>query len=57
MDSLPDQIVTDNRMQFTSSEFQKFTKANVIHSTSYHAAMDGEAGCCVVQTFKKSLNL
>ena len=54
---LPDQIVTDNRSQFTSSEFQRFTKANGIkhiRSAPYHAATNGEAERCV-QTFKKSL--
>ena len=29
---LPDQIVTDNGSQFTSSEFQRFTKANGINN-------------------------
>ena len=54
---LPDQIVTDNGSQFTSSEFQRFTKANGIkhiRSAPYHAATNGEAERCV-QTFKKSL--
>ena len=54
---LLDQIVTDNGTQFTSSEFQKFTKANrikYIGSAPYHAATNGEAECCV-QTFKKLL--
>lgn len=54
---LPDQIVTNNGSQFTSSEFQRFTKANGIkriRSAPYHAATNGEAER-YVQTFKKSL--
>ena len=50
---LPDQIVTDNQSQFTSSEFQRFTKADGIkhiRSASYQAATNGEAEHCV-QTF------
>ena len=42
--------------QFSSSEFQKFTKANGfkhICSAPYHAATNGEAEHCV-QMFKKS---
>ena len=46
---LPDQILTDNRPQFTSSEFQRFTKTKGIkhiRSAPYHAATNGEAERC-----------
>lgn len=46
---LPDQIATDNKSQFTSSEFQNFAKANGIKhmQCSHHAPTNEEAEHCV----------
>ena len=54
---LPDQIVSDNGPQFTSTEFATFIKRNGvkhIRTAPYHPASNGEAER-FVQTFKHSL--
>ena len=51
---LPEQIITDNRPQFTSEEFQRFVLSNGIkHSKTapYHPKSNGAAER-FVQTFK-----
>ena len=53
---LPQQLVTDNGPQFTSSEFEQCMKANGIkhiRTSPYHPASNGEAEW-FVQTFKHS---
>ena len=50
---LPDQLVSDNRPQFTSSEFSRFMKLKGIHhfrSAPYHPATNG-----LVERFNKTL--
>lgn len=54
---IPEQIVSDNGPQFTSREFEKFTKLNGIkhfRSAPYHPATNGLAER-FVQTFKRSM--
>ena len=54
---LPDQLVSDNGTQFTSSEFQVFMKQNGIkhiRCAPYHPATNGAAER-FVQTLKKAL--
>ena len=54
---LPEQLVTDNGLQFMSAEFHWFMKANgtrQIKSAPYHPATNGEAER-FVQTFKRAL--
>lgn len=54
---LPEQIVSDNRPQFTSAEFESFVKENGIthfRSAPYHPATNGLAER-FVRTFKQSL--
>ena len=54
---LPEQLVTDNGPQFTSSEFSQFLKENHIKhivSTPYHSALNGLAER-FVQTLKRAL--
>ena len=54
---LPEQVVTDNGLQFSSEEFAIFTKTNgVKHITSspYHPSTNGAVER-LVQTFKKSM--
>lgn len=54
---LPDQIVSNNRPQFTSEAFRKFTTANGIkHVTGapYHPATNGQAEK-LEQSFKKGV--
>ena len=54
---LPEQLVSDNRPQFISSEFERFMKVNGIkhiRTSPYHPASNGEAER-FVQTFKHSL--
>ncbi|XP_029141795.1 uncharacterized protein K02A2.6-like [Protobothrops mucrosquamatus] len=54
---LPDVLVSDNRPQFTSSEFQAFLQANLIwHATSapFHPASNGQAER-MVRTTKDAL--
>ncbi len=54
---LPEQLVPDNAPQFTSEEFDIFTKGNGIRhikSATYHPSTNGEAER-FVQTFKRSL--
>ena len=54
---IPEQIVSDNRPQFTSSDFEEFTRRNGIkHSRSlpYHPSSNGEAKQ-FVRTFKEGM--
>ena len=54
---LPEQIVSDNGSQFTSTKFESFIKANGIthfKSAPYHPATNGLAER-MVRTFKQSL--
>ena len=54
---LPEQIVTDNGPQFTSTEFADFTKRNGVKhilSAPYHPASNGQAER-FVQTLKRAL--
>ena len=54
---IPEQIVSDNGPQFTSREFENFTKLNGIkhfRSAPYHTATNGLAER-FVQTFKQSM--
>ena len=51
---LPEQIASDNGVQFTSQNLEEFVKCNRIkhiRSTPYHPATNGEAER-FVQTFK-----
>ena len=55
--SLPEQLVSDNRPQFTSEEFADFIKANRIkhiRSAPYHPSTNGLAES-FVQTFKRAM--
>ena len=54
---LPEQLVSDNGPQFTSSEFMQFMRANGIkhiRSPAYHPASNGQVER-FVQTMKRSL--
>ena len=54
---LPEQLVSDNRAQFTSDTFQQFLKENGIkhvHSAPHHPSTNGEAER-FVQTFKHAM--
>ena len=54
---LPEQLVSDNGRQFTSSEFMQFMRANEIkhiRSPAYHPASNGQVER-FVQTMKRSL--
>jgi len=54
---LPNQIVSDNRPQFTGEAYQQFYAGNGIHqtlTTPYHPRSNGEAER-FVQTFKNAI--
>ena len=56
---LPEQLVSDNGLQFVSSEFCEFCKSNRIkhyHVAPYHPASNGLAEH-MVQSFKQSIFL
>ena len=55
---LPQTIVSDNGLSFTSTEFQKFVKVNGINhvlTAPYQPQANGLAECMVLQAFKNSL--
>ena len=57
MYGIPQQLVSDNTPQFTSTEFQDFIKGNGIehiHSAPYHPSTNGQAAR-FIRTFKRSV--